>query len=120
MLRFWREIRPSYFNRSWDRFCSHLHAPEDPTAPSIGPAILRTGNIIHSTYPLFRLYGETGQVHYKYIVRNLIERLLPDPLMGTDLPSAARMSLIRQEESNRNVLHLLYAPTQLRGRRHDL
>ncbi|MGI9499348.1 MAG: beta-galactosidase, partial [Geminicoccaceae bacterium] len=108
-------IRPSYFNRSWDRFCSHLHTPENPTAPSIGPAILRAGSVIHCAFPLFRLYGETGQVNYKYVLRNLIERLAPDPLMGTDLPSAARMSLIRQAEENRDVLHLLYAPTQLRG-----
>jgi hypothetical protein len=108
-------IRPSYFNRSWDRFCSHLHTPEDPTAPDLGPAIVQKGRVVHCAFPLFRLYGATGQVLYKYLVRGMLDRVYADPLVGTDLPSATRMSVMRQAEHNRDVVHVLYAPTQTRG-----
>lgn len=108
-------IRPSYFNRSWDRFCSHLHTPEDLRAADIGPALMQKGRVAYCAFPLFRMYGASGQVLYKYLVRGLIERIAPGRLMGTDLPSAARMSLMTQRAQNRQVLHLLYAPTQTRG-----
>lgn len=107
--------RPTYFNRSWDRFCSHLHTPEDPTAPDLGAAIVQKGNIVHCGYPLFRLYGATGQVLYKYIIRGMLSRVYPDRLLGSDLPSASRVSLMRQAAESRDILHVLYAPTQLRG-----
>lgn len=108
-------IRPSYFNRQWDRFCSHLHTPEDTTAEDLGPAVLQKGRVIHCAYPLFRLYGATGQVLYKYLLRGMLNRIYPDRLMGTDLPSAARLSLMEQADEARQILHVLYAPTQLRG-----
>ncbi len=108
-------IRPSYFNRTWDRFCSHLHTPEDPEASDLGPAILQKGNVVHCAYPLFRLYGATGQVLYKYLVRGMLNRVYSDRMMGSDLPSATRMSLMSQPDHDRQVLHVLYAPTQMRG-----
>lgn len=108
-------VRPSYFNRSWDRFCSHLHTPEDPKARDLGPAILQKGNVVHCAYPLFRLYGATGQVLYKYLVRGMLNRVYSDRMMGSDLPSAARMSLMSQSDHERQILHVLFAPTQMRG-----
>lgn len=108
-------VRPSYFNREWDRFCSHLHTPEDTVADDLGPAILSRGKVVHCAYPLFRLYGATGQVLYKYLLRGMLDRVYCDRLMGTDLPSAARLSLMKQPAEHRQVLHVLYAPTQLRG-----
>lgn len=109
------DIRPSYFNRSWDKFCSHLHTPEDPDAEAIGSAILQKGNVAYVAYPIFELYGASGQPLYKYLVRGLIDRLMPERMAGCSLPSAGRLSVMEQAEQNRKVLHLLYAPTQLRG-----
>ncbi len=37
-----------------------------------------------------------GQPLYKYMVRGLIDRLLPRPGLATDLPSSARASLTYQ------------------------
>ncbi|SDR47947.1 alpha-amylase family protein [Pseudovibrio sp. Tun.PSC04-5.I4] len=109
------DVRPSYFNRTWDKFCSHLHTPEDPDADPLGPAILQKGRVAYVAYPLFRMYGTTGQPLYKYLIRGLISRLLPQQMIGTELPSAARLSLMEQKAEERQVLHVLYAPTQLRG-----
>ncbi|MES0885168.1 alpha-amylase family protein [Roseibium sp. SCP14] len=109
-------ILPSYFNRSWDRFCSHLHTPEDPDAGTLGTAIVQKGKVVHVAYPLFKLYGRLGQPLYKYLFRGLVKRVLPDQLIRTSLPSAGRVSVTRQKNEDRTIVHLLYAPTQLRGR----
>jgi hypothetical protein len=63
------------------------------------------------------MYQAMGQPIYKYIVRGLIDRLLPDRVLATDLPSAGRASLTVQPEHNRHVLHLLYGAPQVRGKR---
>jgi hypothetical protein len=50
------------------------------------------------------------------MVRGLLDRLLPDPLIVTDLPSSARATLTRQAAQKRHVLHLLYGAPQVRGK----
>ena len=40
-----------------------------------------------------------GQPLYKYLVRGLLDRLLPDPAIVTDLPSSARATLTRQDDA---------------------
>jgi hypothetical protein len=57
-----------------------------------------------------------GQPLYKYMVRGLIARLLPHPVLTTDLPSSARATLTRQAEAGRHILHLLYGAPQVRGK----
>lgn len=110
------DIVPSYFNRSWDRFCSHLHTPEDPYAASKGVAVVRKGNVVYCAYKIFEMYGRVGQPQYKYLLRGLIDGLMSERLIETSLPSAGRVSVMRQEEQARTIVHVLYAPTQLRGR----
>ena len=110
------ECLPSYFDRRWDHFCSHLHAPHDPGAEALGPAIVQKGTSIYVSYKLFNAYSRLGQPIYKYIFAGLIRRLIGDGLVDVALPSAGRVSLTRQEDKGRDILHLLYAPTQVRGK----
>lgn len=111
------DVVPSYFNRSYKHFCSHQHAPDDPDAAALGAAATIHGNIGYIAYPIFDMYQAIGQPLYKYLVRGLLRRLLPDPVLTTDLPSSGRASLARQEYRHRHVLHLLYGPPQVRGKR---
>jgi hypothetical protein len=67
-------------------------------------------------FPIFTIYHAMGQPLYKYLVRGLIARLLPDPAITTDLPSSGRATLTRQEQPNRHILHLLYGAPQVRGK----
>ena len=67
-------------------------------------------------FPVFRLYHAMGQPLYKYIVRGLINRLMPDPAVVTSLPSSGRAALNVQADDRRHVLHLLYGPPQVRGK----
>lgn len=111
------EIRPSYFNRSYRHFCSHQHAPDNPKAAPLGAAVTIHGKVAYVAYPIFDMYQAMGQPLYKYVVRGLLNRLLPDPVLTTDLPSAGRASLAKQEHRKRHILHLLYGPPQIRGKR---
>jgi hypothetical protein len=110
------EIGPSYFNRSYKHFSSHQHAPDDPAAPSLGAAVTLKGGIGYIAYPIFEMYHAMGQPLYKYLVRGLIDRLLPSRAVITDLPSSGRATLTRQAEQQRHVLHLLYGAPQVRGK----
>lgn len=110
------EIAPSYFNRSYKHFSSHQHAPDDPSAASLGAAVTLHGSIGYIAYPIFAMYHAMGQPLYKYLVRGLIDRLLPNRAIVTDLPSSARATLTQQAEQKRHVLHLLYGAPQIRGK----
>lgn len=110
------EIGPSYFNRSYKHFSSHQHAPDDPKAASLGAGVTLKGGVGYIAYPIFAMYHAMGQPLYKYLVRGLIDRLLPSRAIVTDLPSSARATLTRQTEQKRYVLHLLYGAPQIRGK----
>ncbi|WP_375450704.1 alpha-L-fucosidase [uncultured Devosia sp.] len=110
------DIVPSYFNRSYRHFSSHQHAPDDPAAAPLGAAVTEHNGMAYVAYPIFRLYRDVGQPLYKYVVRGLLDRLLPDPAFTTDLPSAGRATLTHQAAENRHVLHLLFGAPQIRGK----
>lgn len=109
-------IYPSYFNRNFAHFCSHQHAPDDPAADPLGVAVSVHEGAAYIAYPIFRLYRAVGQPLYKYVVRGLLQKLIPDPAIKTDLPSSGRASLTRQPDTRRHILHLLYGPPQIRGK----
>jgi len=105
-------LADSYFNREWNHFCSHQHAPD--SGMSKFPAIVGLNNSLayfaHGIFTRYRLYG---QPLYRDVVQDALAYLLPQPALETGLPSAGRASLTRQE--NRYILHLLYATPALRG-----
>lgn len=108
------DLRNPYFNRTYAHFCSHQHAPDDADAASPGPAALLTGGIGYVALPIFTTYHDAGQPLYRRLVEGLIDRLLPDRLLRTDLPSSGRAALSRTGEDY--MLHLLYGAPQVRGR----
>ena len=110
------EIVPPYFNRSYRHFSSHQHTPDDPDAAPLGAAVTLSDGVAYIAYPIFRMYHAMGQPLYKYVVRGLLDRLVPEPAFTTDLPSSGRATLTHQAEQNRHILHLLYGPPQVRGK----
>jgi hypothetical protein len=107
---------PSYFNRTYAHFCSHQNTPDNPDAAPLGAAVTEHKGIGYVAFPVFRLYHAIGQPLYKYIVRGLINRLMPDPAVTTTLPSSGRAALNVQTDDRRHVLHLLYGAPQVRGK----
>ena len=107
-------IRNPYFNRTWEHFCSHQHAPD--AEPSEYAAAVRKGSILYLAHPISSIYGAMGAVAYREYAANAIRLMLgDDKTIETNLPSTARISLMRQPKQNRYVLHLLHANTILRG-----
>lgn len=110
------EIIPPYFNRTYAHFSSHAHAPDDTGATPLGAAVTLSGRVGYIAYPLFTIYHNVGQPLYKHVVKGLLARLLPEPAVTTDLPSAGRATLTEQAGLGRHVLHLLYGSPQVRGK----
>jgi hypothetical protein len=111
------QIYDPYFNRDFHHFCSHQHTPNRPE-PSGYDCGVRHGNIAYLAHPVFTLYYGYGAVAYKEYVLAVIKSLLGDArTMRTspNLPSSARLTLTRQPQQNRRVLHLLYANKISRG-----
>lgn len=105
------QIFDPYFNRTWEHFCSHQHAPNQKQ-PSGFDCGVRHGSILYFAHPVFRNYRAYGAVAYREFMVKAIRAFLGDTLtLSTDLPSTARLSLTRQPKENRHILHLLYAPT---------
>lgn len=109
------DIYDPYFNRTYDHFCSHQHAP--PRLERSGFAAgVQHGQIMYLAHPVFTLYYFYGAVSYKRYITGAIDRLLgTNKRLRTNLPSTARVTLMQQPEQQRYVLHLLYASTIARG-----
>ena len=112
-------IRPPYFNRTWEHFCSHRNTPYN-TVDSPYPAAVQKGNIIHFAHPVFSAYRSHGQQYLRDVVMNALDRLLPVKQVNIDMPSGGRMTFMHQESDSRYILHLLYAVPMHRGQNIDV
>lgn len=109
------EVYDPYFNRDWNHFCSHQHAPNRPEPSGYSCGVLKD-QILYFSHPVFQHYRQYGAVAYREFVVRAIRRLMGESLtLETNLPSTARVSLTHQEGQERYILHLLYAPTVARG-----
>jgi hypothetical protein len=111
------ERRVSYFNRTWEHFCSHQHAPDSPA--KVSPSATLTGNIAWFAHDIFTRYRQYGQPLYRDFVIAAIDHLLDGKRPAvTSLPTDGRINLMEQPKQKRYVAHLLYAPKSVRGASH--
>jgi hypothetical protein len=96
-----------YFDRSWEHWCSHAQTPPN-TASAFPSAILSAAGIAYISFPVFRLYLQHANRPYRTLVRNCIRTLMPDPLIRTNAPSTARVTLLEQKDLARQVCHVLH------------
>ena len=110
------ERRAPYFNRTWEHFCSHQHAPDAPDAVSPAAILNREGNVAWFAHDIFTQYRAQGQPLYRDFVMAAVRGLLGGALpCETSLPSDGRFNIMEQRAARRYVAHLLYAPKSLRG-----
>jgi hypothetical protein len=108
-------IYDPYFNRDYLHFCGHQHAPAKPEKSGFDCAVFN-GNIAYLAHPVFSIYRAYGAVAVRHYIACVIRALLTEPLVEfKDFPSTARVTLSRQEETKRWILHLLFANTVNRG-----
>ncbi|MBN1293893.1 MAG: beta-galactosidase trimerization domain-containing protein [Candidatus Latescibacteria bacterium] len=112
-------IRPPYFNRTWEHFCSHRNTPYT-TEDSPYPAVVQKGNVIHFAHPVFSAYRSQGQQYLRDVVMNALDRLYPVKRVTVDMPSGGRMTFMHQGSKNRYILHLLYTVPSHRGENIDV
>ena len=105
-----------YFNRDYRHFCSHQHTPNRPE-PSGYDAGVMTDDVLYFAHPVFSIYRSYGAVAVQAFVLNALRRFMGDevPVKLEGMPTTGRVTLMRQQSENRDVLHLLYANTVNRG-----
>ncbi len=105
----------SYFNRSTYAFCSHQHSPNNPD--KLAPGIFRNQNTLYCSWKIFSDYAEKGSLHLKETIFYLIDYLLgEEKTLTIALPDRGIVTLQKQPEDRRLVVHLLFAYTSLRGK----
>lgn len=106
-----------YFDRAWDHFCSHAHAPFEEESGE--PAVVRLGRVTYLAHPIFETYGEHSMILHRDMIAAEIERLLPERLVETPgAPRSLQTSLTLHE--GRHVLHLMHYVPERRGLRFDV
>ena len=102
--------RVPYFNRTWEHFCSHMHAPVDKSKPGY-PGVVRKEDVIYFAHPIFNQYVESAPYWVKRLVLNAISGLLGEPVLKHSGPSSVIATLNEQPVEERAVVHLLnYIP----------
>lgn len=103
-----------YFNRTAEHFCSHMHAPNNPEESF--PAAVIKGNIAYIGWDIFTSYARHGHLCFKELFNYVIKKMLgDDTTVFASVPDKAVVTYTRQEKENRNILHLLFAHTTVRG-----
>lgn len=104
-----------YFNRTLEHFCSHMHAPNNPEAEFAGAVI--NGNVAYVGWDIFSGYGNLGHLCFKELFTHIIKKMMGEEItVFTSVPDKAVVTYTKQEKENRNILHLLFAHTTVRGK----
>lgn len=104
-----------YFNRTLEHFCSHAHTPNNPEEEYPGAVI--SNNIAYIGWDIFSAYANHGHLCFKELFKAIMKKMLgSDATVAVDIPDKAVVTLTRQENEKRSMLHLLYAHTTVRGR----
>jgi hypothetical protein len=110
-------VNVPYFNRTGEHFCSHRHTPSAGRADY--PAAVRHGRVVYFAHPLFGQYAANAPLWCKRLVANALGLLMPNPLLRSNAPSAAMLTLNAQPAANRWVLHVLHYVPERRGQDFD-
>jgi hypothetical protein len=96
----------AYFDRNY----LHFQVEQTPfSEPTDYVGVAQRGNLIYVAAPIFRMYADFGYQFYRLLIGNCIARFLPNPLIKSNAPSTAHLTVTKQ--SGRMIVHVLhYAP----------
>lgn len=103
-----------YFNRTYEKYCSHMNTPPRPE-PAEHPAAVIKGKTVYLAHEIFRMYNEYGSLYHREYFMNALNLIYTDPVLKVEMPSAGRVNFVKQPNEDRYVLHLLYASPIQRG-----
>jgi len=107
----------TYFNRTGERFISHGFTPPVKEKADY-PAVTQSESAVYLHDPIFSAYQKYGNLSFRALVGGCLKQLLPDPLLETDAPATCEVSLMRQPEAGRHVVHLVNYHGQRRAPGH--
>jgi hypothetical protein len=101
-----RVVEP-YFERTWEHFSSHAQTPGERVSKYAAATLNERTAYVAS--PVFGAFAIHGNIPFRLLVRNLLEKLLPQPLLRLAAPAATEATVMRQ--GRRTIVHVLhYAP----------
>ena len=103
-----------YFEREYDKFCSHRQTPP-MLHPSQQPGIVLGDGYAIISSPLFSDYILNGYLVHRNILRCCLSHLLSRPLIKTDLPAISETTLRQNDQSH--ILHILNYVMQRKSKR---
>ncbi len=95
-----------YFNRTWQHYCSHQHAPS--SGQPCGPAVVRSGNVVYFAQPVFAQYRTNAPRWCRALVKAALDLLLPEPALRVKAPPTVIATVTRQARAQRQLVHLLH------------
>ena len=104
---------PAYFERSWDGFHGSFYTP--PARPSedrVAAAV--NDQVAHLSFRVFEAYYDAASSAHRDVVAACLERLLPDPLVSSDLPDYARVTLTGHDDLA--LVHVKVSHPEPRGK----
>ncbi|MEN6403495.1 MAG: alpha-amylase family protein [Armatimonadia bacterium] len=110
------EIIAPYYNKHWDGEHGFVYLP--PDKPTGRAAAVQNGRVAHFSHPVFTSYIVDAQVPMKHFVENMLKRIMPNPLVKTELPSFARAMVTSQP--NRRMMWITSYIPERRGNSVDM
>ncbi len=102
-----------YYNRHWDGEHGFVYLPPDRDTGR--PAILCNGQVGYVSHPIFKSYFDSAALPCRQILKVLLDRLLPRPLLKTpNAPSFLRATVT--EQPGRRMVYLLAYMPESRGK----
>jgi hypothetical protein len=106
LARIWK----SYFDRNYLHFSSHRQTAFEQATDR--PAVAQHGKVIYISHPVFRIYARHSYAPHKLLVRNCLQRLLANPMIRTEAPSTAQITVM--EQKGRRIVHVLHYAAERR------
>jgi hypothetical protein len=100
------QVVEPYFDRTWEHFSSHAQTPPARVSKFPAATINRAGNVAYISFPIFDAFATHGNLPYRQLVQNVLDLLLPDPLLRASGPSGLETTVLR--DGSRTILNLLY------------
>jgi len=103
------QLRRALFNRSWEHFTSHAHAPVGDFLGT--PLVVENDSILYFAAPFFTAYRNHDYWAYRAVALNALRTFLPRPLLIPSAPGWAEFTLHSQpygeKSSARKIIHIV-------------
>lgn len=111
LARVWK----GYFDRNYE----HFQVEQTPfSEPTDYVGVAQRGKVIYITSPIFGMYADYGYQFHRLLVGNCLARLLPNPLIKSNAPSTAHLTVT--EQGGRKIVHVLHYTPERRAPQQDI